>query len=208
MTSLMVLCEFMYSTERTDKAMTVEQMHEKLKQVLTEKRYNHSIGVMNTAMEMARFYGADVEKTQIAALLHDCAKNYSASEMSELCERYNVVLDDVSKASRGLIHGFLGAEIAQKYYGVSDPEIYDAIYYHTIGKPDMNIITKIIYIADGIEPSRNYEGVDRIRDMVYEDIDRALVLQIDYTIHSVINKGALLHTNTIDTRNFYLRKIR
>ena len=72
----------------------------------------------------------------------------------------------------------------------------------------MGIITKIIYIADGIEPARNYDGVDRIRDMVYKDIDRALVLQIDYTIHSVINKGGLLHTNTIDTRNFYLKKIR
>lgn len=188
--------------------MTIEQMHEKLRTVLTEKRYNHSIGVMNTAMEMASFYGADVEKTQVAALLHDCAKNYSSSEMFELCERYNVVLDDITRSSRGLIHGFLGAEIAQKYYGVTDPEIYDAIYYHTIGKPDMGIITKIIYIADGIEPARNYDGVDRIRDMVYKDIDRALVLQIDYTIHSVINKGGLLHTNTIDTRNFYLKKIR
>lgn len=188
--------------------MTIEQMREKLKQVLTEKRYNHSIGVMNTAVEMAEHFGADVEKTRIAALLHDCAKNYSSSEMFELCERYNVILDDITRSSRGLIHGFLGAVIAEKYYGVTDPEIYDAIYYHTIGKPDMSLITKIIYIADGIEPSRNFEGVDRIRDMVYEDIDRALVLQIDYTIRSVINKGGLLHTNTIDTRNFYLRKIR
>jgi len=186
--------------------MTIDQMREKLKIALTEKRYNHSIGVMQTAVELAHHYGADVHKTAVAALLHDCAKNYSTAEMFELCERFNIKIDETSKASPGLIHGFLGAVIASKYYGVDDPEIYDAIYYHTVGKPDMSLITKIIYIADGIEPGRTYDGVERIRDIVFEDIDKALILQIDYTIHSVINRGALLHTNTIDTRNFYLKQ--
>lgn len=188
--------------------MTIEQMRKKLKNELTEKRFNHSIGVMDTAVQMAQHFGADVDKTAIAALLHDCAKNYSKSEMFELCEKYGVLLDEICKASTGLIHGFLGAEVACREYGVCDPEIYDAIYYHTIGKPDMSLITKIIYIADGIEPARHYEGVDLIREMVYEDIDRALVLQIDYTLRSVIARGALIHTNTIDTRNFYLKTIR
>ncbi|MBQ4631356.1 MAG: bis(5'-nucleosyl)-tetraphosphatase (symmetrical) YqeK [Clostridia bacterium] len=188
--------------------MTIDQMREKLKTALTEKRFNHSLGVMETAVQMAKHFGADVQKTAVAALLHDCAKNYSKAEMFELCDRFGVLLDDICKASTGLIHGFLGAEIANKYYGVSDPEIYDAIYYHTIGKPNMSLMTKIIYIADGIEPARHYEGVDLIREMVYEDIDRALILQIDYTIRSVISRGALIHTNTIDTRNFYLKKIR
>ncbi len=188
--------------------MTIDEIRLKLKDALTEKRYIHSIGVMNTAIELAKHYGADLEKTSIAALLHDCAKNYSHSEMFELCEKYNIVIDDISKSSPGLIHGFLGAAMAKKDYGITDPEIYDAIYYHTVGKPDMSLITKIIYIADGIEPGRTYDGVERIREIVFEDIDRALVLQIDYTIHSVINRGGLIHTNTIDTRNFYLKKLR
>jgi len=186
--------------------MTIDEISLKLKNNLTEKRYNHSLGVMQSAVELARHYGADVHKTQLAGLLHDCAKNYSHSEMLDLCEKYSVVIDDISKASPGLIHGFLGAEMAKKDYGIDDPEIYDAIYYHTIGKPDMSLITKIIYIADGIEPGRTYDGVEKIRDIVFEDIDRALVLQIDYTINSVINRGRLIHTNTIDTRNFYLIK--
>jgi len=188
--------------------MTIDEMREKLKLALTEKRYKHSIGVMQTAVSLARHYGADVEKTAIAGLLHDCAKNYSKSEMLELCERFGIDLDSISRESTGLIHGFLGAVIADKYYGVTDSEIYDAIYYHTVGKPDMGLITKIIYIADGIEPNRSYEGVDRIRDMAFEDIDRALILQIDSTIKSVISRGALIHTNTIETRNFYLKKLR
>ncbi|MDY3304031.1 MAG: bis(5'-nucleosyl)-tetraphosphatase (symmetrical) YqeK [Clostridia bacterium] len=188
--------------------MTIEEMKSKLKSSLTEKRYVHSIGVMDTAVKMACKWGADTEKTAIAALLHDCAKNYSISETLELCNKYNVYLDDVTKTATGLIHGFLGAEIARDIYGIRDDDIYDAIYYHTVGKPDMKLMTEIIYIADGIEPNRHYDGVDRIREMAFEDIDRALILQIDSTIKSVINKGGLLHTNTVDTRNFYLKKIR
>lgn len=188
--------------------MTIDQMKKKLKSSLTEKRYVHSIGVMETAVKMAQKWGADIEKTAVAALLHDCAKNYSISETMNLCKVYNVHLDDVTKMATGLIHGFLGAEIARDMYGIDDDEIYDAIYFHTVGKPDMKLITEIIYIADGIEPHRNYDGVDRIREMAFEDIDRALILQIDSTIKSVINKGGLLHTNTVDTRNFYLKKIR
>ena len=124
--------------------------------------------------------------------------------MLELCERFGIELDPISRESTGLIHGFLGAVIADKYYGACDSEIY----YHTIGKPDMSLMTKIIYIADGIEPNRNYEGVERIRETAFEDIDRALILQIDSTIKSVISRGGLIHTNTIDTRNFYLKKLR
>lgn len=188
--------------------MTIDQMRDKLKLALTEKRYNHSIGVMQTAVALARHYGANIEKTAVAALLHDCAKNYSKSEMLELCERFGVKLDPITSQSTGLIHGFLGAVIADKYYGVNDSEIYDAIYYHTVGKPDMSLMTKIIYIADGIEPNRDYEGVERIRETAFEDIDRALILQIDSTLKSVISRGGLIHTNTIDTRNFYLKKLR
>ena len=124
--------------------MTIDEMREKLKLALTEKRFNHSIGVMQTAVSLARHYGANVEKTAVAGLLHDCAKNYSKSEMLELCEKFGVELDFISKESTGLIHGFLGAVIADEYYGVKDSEIYDAIYFHTVGKPDMSLITKII----------------------------------------------------------------
>ncbi len=188
--------------------MTIQQMTAKLKSELLEKRFVHSIGVMECAVELARLYGADEQKAAIAGLLHDCAKNYSRDDMFALCEKYRISLDDVMKSATGLIHGLLGAEVARREYGVDDPDIYDAIYYHTVGKPDMSLLTQIIYIADGIEKNRHYDGVDRIRALAYENLDKALILQIDYTIKSVLSKGALLHTNTIDTRNFYLSKQR
>ena len=187
--------------------MTINQMTAKLKGSLLEKRFIHSLGVMESAVELAKRYGADEEKAAIAGLLHDCAKNYSKEDMYSLCDEYGIELDEVMMNSSGLIHGLLGAEVAKREYGVDDPEIYDAIYYHTVGKPDMSLLTQIIYIADGIEPNRHYDGVDRIRSLAEEDLDKALILQIDYTIKSVISKGGLLHTNTIDTRNRYLAKL-
>ena len=187
--------------------MTINQMTAKLKGSLLEKRFIHSLGVMESAVELAKRYGADEEKAAIAGLLHDCAKNYSKEDMYSLCDEYGIELDEVMMKSSGLIHGLLGAEVAKREYGVDDPEIYDAIYYHTVGKPDMSLLTQIIYIADGIEPNRHYDGVDRIRSLAEEDLDKALILQIDYTIKSVISKGGLLHTNTIDTRNRYLAKL-
>lgn len=183
-------------------------MREKLSGMLLEKRFRHSVLVMETAEELARTFGADVEKARIAGLLHDCAKNYTAEQMLKLCDDYGIALDDVARQQTGLIHGFLGAAMLKGTFGVDDPEIYDAVYYHTVGKPDMPLLTKIIYIADGIEPSRTFDGVDRIRELAKTDLDRALVLQIDMTIRSVLSRGTLLHTNTVDTRNYYLRKIR
>ncbi len=187
--------------------MTIDQMTAKLKGSLLEKRFIHSLGVMECAIELAKLYGADAEKAAVAGLLHDCAKNYSKDEMFALCSEYGIELDNVMKSSSGLIHGLLGAEVAKRGYEIDDEEIYDAIYYHTVGKPDMSLLTQIIYIADGIEQNRHYDGVERIRALATEDLDKALILQIDYTIKSVISKGGLLHTNTIDTRNWYLSKI-
>lgn len=187
--------------------MTIDQMTAKLKGSLLEKRFIHSLGVMECAKRLAQLYGADIEKAAVAGLLHDCAKNYSKDDMFALCEKYGIELDEVMKKSSGLIHGLLGAEVAKREYGIDDEDIYDAIYYHTVGKPDMSLLTQIIYIADGIEVNRHYDGVDRIRSLAEEDLDKALILQIDYTIKSVISKGGLLHTNTIDTRNWYLAKM-
>jgi predicted HD superfamily hydrolase involved in NAD metabolism len=181
-------------------------MTAKLKGSLLEKRFIHSLGVMACAEKLAELYGADAHKAAVAGLLHDCAKNYSKDDMFSLCEEYGIEIDDVMRKSTGLIHGLLGAEVAKREYDIDDEEIYDAIYYHTMGKPDMSLLTKIIYIADGIEENRHYDGVDRIRSLAEEDLDKALILQIDYTIKSVISKGGLLHTNTIDTRNWYLAK--
>lgn len=188
--------------------MTIIQMTEKLRNTLEPKRFAHSVNVMNTAIKLAEYHGADIEKAGIAGLLHDCAKNYPKDELYSLCSKFGVELDDVAKKEAGLIHGIVGAHLLKDEYEVDDAEIFDAVYYHTIGKPDMPLLTKIIFIADCIEPMRKAPWVDDVRRAVYDDIDKALIIQLDNTISSVLRKGTLLHTNTVDTRNFYIEQMR
>lgn len=188
--------------------MNIEQMTDKLKGILIPERFNHSICVMESAVLLAERYGADVEKARIAGLLHDCAKNYSHDELYDICDRYGIILDDVTRNEPGLLHPIAGACILKDEYGVDDGEIYDAVYYHTVGKPDMPLLTKIIFIADCIEPSRESGWADEVRAVVYDDIDKALLIQLDNTIKSVLKKGTLLHTNTVNTRNFYVKQAR
>ena len=188
--------------------MTIDEMTSKLKSSLIEKRFVHSLGVMEMSVELAKHYGADVKKAEIAGLLYDCAKNLSVDEMLQKCEYFGIKLDSIMQQSFGLIHGLVGAYMARTEYGIDDDDIFDAIYYHTIGKPDMSLLTQIVYIADGIEKHRRYDGVERIRELAFENLDRALVLLIDSTIKSVITRGGLLHTGTVNTRNYYLKKIR
>ncbi len=183
--------------------LTIDEMIEILRSRLEADRFEHSLGVMEMAVSLAKRYGADEKKAELAGLLHDCAKNIPYDEMYRLCEENGIALDDISKKQPGLVHAFLGAHIAKEEYGIDD-EIYDAIYYHTVGKPQMSLLTKIIYVSDSIERNRDYDGVEELRKLAFEDIDKALIMQIDNTIRSVLRKGTLLHTNTIDTRNYYL----
>jgi len=187
--------------------MTLKEINDKLKSTLKPSRYRHSVSVAETAAKLAGIYGADKEKAYLAGLVHDCAKNYSKEELLELADAFSVETDDISKESWGLIHGFVGAELAMREYGIDDKEIYDAIYYHTIGMADMPILTKIIYLADGIEPLRSYEGVNEIRLVSEHNIDKAVVMYTNATIKHVINRGFLLHPAAVETRNFYVQKL-
>ena len=187
--------------------MTIEQITEKLKATLKPNRFEHSISVAHTAVHLAKIYGADADKAYLAGLLHDCAKNMSSKEHLEYIEKHSILLSDDELKSPGLLHSFVGAYLAREVYGVDDAEIFDAIYYHTIGKKEMPVLTKIIYLADGIEPLRSYPGADDIRAMADKDIDRAVVMYTDTTMIYVISKWEYMHPSAVETRNYYIRKI-
>ena len=184
--------------------MTLMEINDKLKATLKPPRYRHSVSVAKTAAHLAELYGADADKAYLAGLVHDCAKNCSKDELFELMERFSLEFDEVSKVSWGLLHGFVGAELAKREYEISDS---GAIYYHTIGKADMPLLTEIIYLADGIEPLRNYSGVDEIRKVSENNLHKAVVMYTDATVKYVLKRGFLLHPAAIETRNFYIGKI-
>lgn len=152
-------------------------------------------------------YGADIRKAMTAGLLHDCGKYLSAEEQIRLCRKKNISLTESELEMPALVHAKLGAYLARYEYGITDPDILDAITYHTTGRPDMTLLEKIVYIADYIEPNRKeIPGLDQIRRIVFTDIDRAVCLSAGSTVRYLRNGGKAVDPMTVNTYNFYKRK--
>lgn len=184
--------------------MKIEEAKRKLEKALTPKRFVHSINVMNTAYELAKKYNIDEEKATAAGLLHDCARDIKGSEIFSLCSKYGIEIDEIQRAQPELLHSHLGARLAKKEYGIEDQCILDAIRWHTTGRDSMSMLEKIILISDYAEPGRSFTGVKEIRDLVLRDLDRAILQALDGTIRYVLSKGALIHPDTINARNFII----
>lgn len=180
-----------------------DEIMDYLRERLNPRRYAHSIGVMDTAVKMAKIYGADFNKAKIAGLVHDCAKNMSDQELMNCASKYNIKLNDILRKSPSLLHGPVGAFIAKELFDI-DEDIFDAIYYHTTGKPNMQLLTKIIYLADYIEPTRNFPGVEKLRELAFQDLNSGLIFAFNNTIKFVIEKNGLIDCKTVEARNYLI----
>lgn len=178
--------------------MNVQKIEKAARNRLSEKRFRHTKGVADCAKKLADRYHADPDLAVAAGYLHDMEKEASLDQMLELTK--NLDLDEMTKSSRSLLHGPAGAEFARKEFDIDDA-IYDACFYHTTGKAGMTLLDKIICLADYMEPSRNFEGVEEIRALAETDLDLALVKGLDSTISFLIQKGQMIHPNTILARN-------
>lgn len=186
--------------------MTKDEMLSKLEKAVSKNRLIHSINVMNTAVKMAERFGANMEKAEIAGLLHDCAKNIKGKEAIALCEELGIEVDEIERIQTGLLHGALGAKLAEMEYKIEDAEILKAILYHTTGREKMGLLEKIIFLSDYIEPGRNFPGVDIIRAQAMNDLDGAILAALDRTITHVIQRKQLLHPRTVNARNYMIRR--
>lgn len=181
-----------------------EKIQDYLKNNLRYKRYEHSLSVKHTAVRLAEAYNVDIEKAKIAGLVHDCAKNMNDEQILSIALKHGININEVCKESPQLVHGAVGAILASELMEISDKEVLDAITYHTTGRKNMSILDKIIYIADYIEPLRNFPGIEELRELAFKDIDKALLKSFDNTIKFVIDRGQLLHFDTIEARNYVL----
>lgn len=181
--------------------MTEKEMTEKLKSALKPKRYIHSLGVCETAVKLAKQFEVDRDKAYLAGLLHDCAKCFEHEKQLELCRQYGIELSEITLECPAVIHAPLGAAVARSEYGIDDEEILRSIALHTTGGCDMTKLDKIIYIADMIEPSRDYKGVDSLRKAAKEDLDKAMLMALQSTLKFNIKKGSIVHPDTIDAWN-------
>lgn len=182
--------------------MTYEEMKELLKKSLKESRYIHSLGVADTAAFLAERFGVSVEKARIAGLLHDCAREFPNAEMEQEAAKRGISYGPVEKAMPLLLHGYIGSILISEKYQVSDGEISQAIYRHTVGGEHMTKLDKIIYFADMIEPSRDYPGLEELRRLSREaSLDEMLLAGLSQSILFVTKKGHLIHTDTVIARN-------
>ncbi|TQQ85651.1 HD domain-containing protein [Peptacetobacter hominis] len=188
--------------------MKFNDICERLKVLLTEKRYIHSVNVANCAKEMAKLYGADEEKAYIAGMVHDCAKYFNKEKRDYYVDKYHIEMDDMEKRSGALAHSVIGAYVTKYIFEIDDEEILGAVRYHTTGNVNMSLMEKIIYLADVIEVGRDYPGVDELRELVYSGkLDEALLKSFDNTISLMIKKGNTIHPRSVAARNFIIEEM-
>lgn len=176
----------------------------KLKRELDAQRYEHTIGVAYTAASLAMRYGANIQQAQVAGLLHDCAKCIPDNKKIALCEKYNIQVTEVELRSPFLLHAKLGAFLAMHKYGVTDKEIISAILNHTVGKPNMSLLDKIIFVADYIEPQRRKQpNLTEIRKLAFMDIDKALLWILEDTLAFLNASSGEIDPMTEKTYQYY-----
>lgn len=183
---------------------TENEIIEYLKNNLKESRFKHSLSVRDTAVKLAEKYNADVEKARLAGLVHDCAKNVEPNEIINICTEAGYNLNEVETFNPGIAHGLAGSVIAKNKMGIMDADVLSAVRFHTTGKKDMTLLEKIIYIADYVEPLRDFPGVDELRKTVNKNLDEAMLLSFDQTIKYVIKRGMLIHLDTVEARNYMI----
>ena len=198
-----ILREHLYGTNLDLKRLTLEELRPIALSYLKAKRIPHVLGTEQTAKALAEKYGADVEKARFAALLHDATKRLSMEEQLALCEHYHIALDELEQHALKLLHAKTGAALARDVFGADD-EICNAILWHTTGKADMALLDKVIYLADYIEPNRDFDGVDELRKVVWEDLDRGLAMGLAMTVEEMKERGNPVHYNTLEALE-YLR---
>ncbi len=190
--------------EKTDPTYLRKEMEE----ILSAKRYIHTLGVSYTASCLAMAHGEPMEDAMVAGLLHDCAKAMHGSELMAICEKGHLRMNTAERSNpTALLHAKVGAYLAEHKYGVTDNNILNAIRYHTTGRPDMSKLEKIIYIADYIEPGRKQlTGLEMIRRIAYQDLDWTMENILANTLAYLRTTEGQVDDMTVKTYEFYRRE--
>ena len=179
-----------------------------LSQMLSEKRYNHSVAVAIQAFKLAEIYGIDTASAFIAGLVHDCCKEISKDEQLKIINDFGIMLTEIEQNEPNIWHGYAASGYITKKWGITDNEICSAVKYHTCGKGNMSLLEKIIFVADLTSEDRNYPDSEKIRDISYKNLDKAIYECYKFIIPFIIKKGGSISQNTIDCYNDAIRNLR
>ncbi|MBO9609596.1 MAG: bis(5'-nucleosyl)-tetraphosphatase (symmetrical) YqeK [Paenibacillaceae bacterium] len=186
--------------------MNRDWLMEEVKRQMPAKRWAHTLGVMESAVQLARRFGGDETKADLAALLHDYCKFWPIDRQERLIAD-NGLAGDLLEYDKALLHAPAAAWIAREQYGIMDEEVLDAIRYHTSGRAGMTKLDKIVCLADYIEPGRDFPGVHTIRELADNSLEKALVAGFDSTLSYLIAKQQIIYPLTVIARNSLVREL-
>ncbi|WP_167935766.1 bis(5'-nucleosyl)-tetraphosphatase (symmetrical) YqeK [Halothermothrix orenii] len=178
-----------------------------MKRKLSKERFEHTLGVAEVAGDLAKKYGGSWKKARLAGLLHDCAKGLGLDRLIELARMSSFSVDEYEMNLPPLLHAPAGAFLARQEFGVNDQEILEAIRHHTVGSPDLSTTGLIIFVADFIEPNRQFPGVEKLRKEVDKSLIHGVIAACNQSLEYNIKKGRIIHPNTLLLRNECLRRI-
>lgn len=196
-----ILMNGLYGTKADLKHLDLPELRACSYSMVKQKRVPHIRGTEEEAVRLAKRWGADETLARRAGILHDCTKYLELESQLAICRRYGVELDELEQVAVKLLHSKTGACIARHVFGEPD-EVFNAIFWHTTAKDDMTTLEKILYIADYIEPNRDFDGVERLRALAYEDLDKALLLGVETTIEEMEERRLPIHHKTLLARQW------
>ena len=171
-----------------------DEIKEYLKNNLQEERYNHVLGVAETAKKLAGLNNVDEDIAELAGFAHDVAKNMQIDEMKKIMDENNIILSEVEEINKSLWHSIIAPIVAKEKLGIEDEEILSSLRWHTTGKEDMTTLEKIIYIADMIEPT----------NITFNNLDDGVLAGLTHTMKFLLSKNSLMDENTVKARNYLL----
>lgn len=185
----------------------LNQVHNDIKNALSEKRYRHSVGVMKRAEELAIKYGVDVTKAKLVGIAHDIAKEMPKEEKVRYCHENGIKIDEIEAVNVELLHAKIGADICKKKYAFSE-DMQEAILYHTVGSPKMDDLAKILLIADKTEAGRTYLDFAKIKEEEEKGLNILLLYILDQSIEYIMEQHKQMHPAVLITKNHFLEVIK
>lgn len=180
---------YLYNTRAPWKELPMEQLEQVVISLLKPNRVTHVLGCRDTAVELAKRWGANETDAARAGILHDITKAIDGPLQLTLCQAYGKILSDFSRKYPKTLHALTGSLVAERIFG-ENKAVVSAIEHHTTGKADMTLLEKIIYVADYMEPNRDFPGVEKLRKLAFTDIDAALKLGLEMTLEHLARQGA------------------
>ena len=196
----------LYNTDKNYRNLPEEELRRVAIGLLKESRVNHVLGCADTARQLAKKYGADEVAAYRAGLLHDVTKAIDGEDQLLLVDKYGILISDFERTHPKLLHAKTGAYVAKYVFGESE-EIQRAIFWHTTGKADMSLLEKILYLADYMEPTRNFPGVEALREITWIDLDRALLLAFNMCIEELIRENKSVCADSREARDYIARQL-